>query len=149
MEKKKIYPCFFVFAKKTATRVSTSCSQVFHKQAGICILSWHGASRASCLPVIIKPTRVLFLPCINLWNHSVSLAPPSSNRHQKTNVNNSYLSPVATFGIICMADSTCPPSRRCMLIADLQKKLCVKAVPRPACHANDLYKPCTSSRCWD
>lgn len=36
-------------------------------------LSWHAASPAYCLPVIIKPTHVLFLPCINLWNHSVSL----------------------------------------------------------------------------
>ena len=47
---------------------------VFHKCTHtVASLSWHAASPAYCLPVIIKPTHVLFLPCINLWNHSVSL----------------------------------------------------------------------------
>lgn len=63
-------------------------------------LSWHAASPAYCLPVIIKPTHVLFLPCINLWNHSVSLTHSQLSPTAESNANNIQWLPAPTWQCI-------------------------------------------------
>lgn len=52
--------------------------------------SWHGVSPVYCLPVIIKPTHVLFPPCINLWNHIRSLRHPQRHQRDLNNIVTSH-----------------------------------------------------------